>query len=86
MMPRPKDYARENKQTRPNSYMKKQKLPTKSKTSKHKCSQCQRKDACLYPVGEKEKRWLCADCVRKNQNKNANEKPNFIKANVLKHD
>ena len=59
------------------------KLPTQAKSPNHKCSQCTRKDAKKYQVSAKECRWLCVDCLRKNNDKNNIEKPNFISAKKL---
>jgi len=58
-------------------------LPTQYRTIKHKCSQCTRTDAKKYSISEKEVRWLCPVCVYRNTNKDAKEKPNFIKASKL---
>ena len=58
-------------------------LPTQYRTPNHKCSQCERKDAKKYQITEKESRWLCVVCVKRYQNKNSKEKPNFIKASQL---
>lgn len=65
------------------TYMKKEKFRKQDKTQHHKCSQCIRKDAIKVKVSEKEVRWLCPVCIRKNNNRDAIEKPNFIKASVL---
>ncbi len=55
------DYTQKNQK----NVMVKTKLPTESKTKKHKCSQCTRTDAELIPISENEKRWLCSECVGK---------------------
>jgi len=62
---------------------KKVQLPTQHRTPNHKCSHCERKDAKKYQITEKESRWLCVICVKKYQNKNLKEKPNFVKASRL---
>lgn len=80
-----KDYARENKLTRPKNYSVKTKLPTRSKTTKHKCSQCTNKNAKQYQVSEKETRWLCPEHLTKFLRRNDKERPNYIKASVLHH-
>lgn len=59
-------------------------LPTQHKTLKHPCSQCTRRDAKKYAISEKEVRWLCVECVLRNNNRDTKEKPNFIKASVLR--
>ncbi len=58
-------------------------LPTQHRTLNHKCSQCERKDAKKYQITLKESRWLCVICVKRYQNKNIKEKPNFVKASRL---
>lgn len=63
---------------------KKVKLPTQHRSPNHKCSLCTRKDAKKYFISTKDIRWLCINCVIKNQNKNTNEIPNFIAATKLK--
>ena len=87
------DYERESKQNKVISHRrashggiatgKKVRLPTQYRTLNHKCSQCTRTDAKKYYLTEKETRWLCPICIRKNQNKNTKEKPNFLKASQL---
>lgn len=64
-------------------YMVKTKLPTKFKTKPHKCSQCKRTNAKQYHLTEKESRWLCPDCVIKNNRRDNIEKPNFVRASQL---
>lgn len=59
-------------------------LPTQYKTKKHKCSQCTRTDAKQFSISEKECRWLCPVCVIRNNNRDSKEKPNFIKASMLR--
>jgi len=61
----------------------KTKLPTLNKTITHKCSQCPNKNAKKYQLTSQECRWLCSECVIKNNNKNSKEKPNFVKASKL---
>jgi len=58
-------------------------LPTQHKSSTHKCSHCERKDAKKYSISEKEVRWLCPVCIIKNSKKEDKEKPNFVKASKL---
>lgn len=84
---RAQEYAHENYKTRPRNQrvMKKTRLDTASKTIKHKCSQCERKDAKKYPVSEKEVRWLCPLHIAMFERKNVQEKPNFIKGSMLNH-
>jgi len=65
-------------------YSKKVKQPTTSKTSKHKCSQCERTDAVRYPITEKENRWLCPICIGKNNKRDDKEAVSFVKASKLK--
>ncbi len=85
MMPRPEDYANENKKHgRSSRVMKKTKIPSQHKTSTHPCSQCTRKDAQQYQISEKESRWLCPVHYNQFMRKNNFEKPHFIKASVLK--
>ena len=60
------------------------KLPTQYKSPNHNCSQCSRTDAKKYQISTKECRWLCIVCLKKNNNKNSIEKPNFIKASKLR--
>ena len=75
-----KDYSHTN-HTR---VMKKTRLPTKSKTKRHRCSHCSKMDAELIPISEKEKRWLCPGCVGKFVAKFKVEKfVNFVKAGKL---
>ena len=62
---------------------KKIKLPTQHKSPNHKCSQCTRTDAKKYQITLKECRWLCIVCLKKNNNKNSIEKPNFVRASKL---
>ena len=64
---------------------KKIKLPTQYRSQNHKCSQCTRTDAKKYYLTEKEVRWICPECVMKNNNRNSKEKPNFIKASQLQY-
>lgn len=64
--------------------LKKAKLPTQYRTTKHKCSQCPRTDAKKYSISEKEVRWLCPVCVIRNKNKDSKEIPNFIPASKLR--
>ena len=62
----------------------KTKLPTEFKTKKHKCSQCTRNDAVLYPITENEKRWLCPIHIEKFNNQYKKENSvNFVKASKL---
>ncbi len=68
------DYARKKE------VVHKTRLPTQHRTINHKCSQCTRKDAKKYSIGEKDVRWLCVVCVIKHNNKDVREKPNFISA------
>ncbi len=63
---------------------KKIRLPTQHKSLKHKCAHCTRTDAKQYSISEKETRWLCIVCVKKFHNKDSKEKPNFIKASMLR--
>lgn len=63
---------------------KKVRLPSQHKSLKHKCSQCQRTDAKQYAISEKETRWLCIVCVQRNNNRDSKEKPNFVKASLLR--
>lgn len=65
------------------TYMKKEKFRKQDKTQHHKCSQCIRKDAIKVKVSAKEVRWLCPVCIKRNNNRDEIEKPNFIKASVL---
>jgi len=60
------------------------KLPSQFHTIKHKCSQCPRDDAKKYPISGKEVRWLCSICLNKNRRRDDKEKPNFIRAGVLR--
>jgi Zn finger protein HypA/HybF involved in hydrogenase expression len=64
-------------------YMKKTKLPTDFRTLKHKCSQCIRNDAEKYPISENEVRWLCPNCVMKNNHRDSRERPHFVRASKL---
>ena len=63
---------------------KKVRLPTQHKSLNHKCSLCVRKDAKQFSISEKETRWLCVVCVARFQNKDTIEKPNFIRASMLR--
>lgn len=63
---------------------KKVRLPTQYKTKKHNCAHCPRTDAKQYHISEKETRWLCIQCVIKNTNSNAKEKPHFVRASMLR--
>lgn len=65
------------------TYMSKTKLPTASRTKKHRCSQCQRTDAKLHYISIKEKRWLCEQCLNKNKNRDRKEKPNYTRASKM---
>lgn len=71
------------KQDRSTVYSKKTRLPTSTKTKKHRCSHCQRNDAKRVSISEKEVRWLCVICIKIRENKNTKEKPNFVKATNL---
>ena len=65
-------------------YMKAVRLPTQHKSKRHKCSQCQRKDAEQYRISEKETRWLCVVCKNKfNAQFNEEKYANFIDAGRL---
>lgn len=64
----------------------KTKYPTQHKSLNHKCSQCIRTDAKKYTISEKETRWLCIVCVNKFKNKDVKEKPNFIRASMLRRE
>jgi len=75
-----KNYGKTKKAT---VYSKKTKIPTASKTIKHKCSQCQRTDAIRYPISEKEFRWLCPVHVTMNNRRDNIEKSNFVRASRL---
>ena len=81
-MPRPEDYTRENRATRPRNQkvMTKTRVPTQTKTQIHNCSQCPNKYATQYQISENETRWLCDSCVIRFKNQFNNEKPNFVKA------
>ena len=59
------------------------KIPTKSKTVSHKCSQCERKDATQHFLTEKESRWLCPVHVMAYNKKDEKERPHFVKAGKL---
>ena len=59
-------------------------LPNQYKTHRHQCSQCTRMDAKKYFISEKEVRWLCVECVLRNNNRDTKEKPNFVKASLLR--
>jgi len=62
---------------------KRARLPTQYRTKKHNCAHCTRTDAKQYSISEKETRWLCVECITKNANRDAKEKPNFVKASLL---
>ena len=55
------DYTQKNQK----NVMVKTRLPTESKTRKHKCSKCPRKDAKKYNISDVEKIWLCPTCLNK---------------------
>lgn len=59
------------------------KIPTKSKTISHKCSQCTRTDARKYPISEKESRWLCPVHVNQHNQRDIKERPHYVKASQL---
>lgn len=59
-------------------------LPTQHKTHNHKCSQCIRTDAKQYSISEKDTRWLCMVCVNQYNQQFNKEKPNFVKASLLR--
>ena len=63
----------------------KTKIPTLNKTSTHKCSLCQNTNAKKYYLTTQECRWLCTECIIKNNKRDSNEKPNFVKATKLYH-
>ena len=77
----PDDYRNQTKTS--TRYAKKTKLPTEFKTKPHQCSQCTRTDATRHHISGKEYRWLCERCRLRHTNKNATEKPNFVKASKL---
>ena len=91
---RQSDYAQESKKNKVVSprrgshggiaTSKKARLPSQYRTTKHKCSHCERTDAKKYSISEKEVRWLCPVCVIKNIHSNVKEKPNFVKASKLR--
>ena len=62
---------------------KKVRLPSQYRTTKHKCSHCERTDAKKYSISEKEVRWLCILCVGIFTRKDNPERPNFVKASKL---
>ncbi len=64
-------------------YAKKTKIDTASKTTVHRCSHCQSKQALKRKISEREVRWLCDMCWLKFMTKEAVERPNFIKASNL---
>ncbi len=69
------DYTQKNQK----NVMVKTRLPTESKTKKHKCSQCTRMDASWYQI-----RWLCPVHRKKYDNQFKKEfNCKFIKAGEL---
>jgi len=77
------DYA-QKKQT---TYSPKTRLPTESKTKKHKCSQCDRTDAKMYLIGNYLGIRLCPIHKIKFLNQFQEEKNvNFVKAGRLRNE
>lgn len=65
------------------SYMPKTRLPTQSKTTTRKCSQCTKNDARKYHISEKEVRWLCPIHFTLFTKIDDEKKPHFVKASKL---
>jgi hypothetical protein len=61
----------------------KTRLPTQSKTKRHRCFCCPATNARRYRIGTKEHRWLCPTHYEQWRNQFASEKIHWLKASQM---